>query len=377
TIRFDDGTTWNLNTIKTMVQQGTSGADSLYAYAPGDSLSGLAGNDNLYGAAGNDLLSGGDGNDNLQGAAGADVLDGGTGSDQLQGQDGNDTLTGGEGNDYLYGGNGNDVLDGGAGNDYLTGDAGSDTYLFGRGDGQDTISNYDVSAGRTDTLQLKAGVAASDVQLTRSGTDLVVKIAGTTDQVTVSSFFYNNAAGGYALNAIRFDDGTSWDLNTINTKVSGGGSGSAAAATVSDSVLAADIDLLFARTASAQSATDHSMAHILGGVLAGQETPLNGGMAIKQPVEDDLSHTPIHTLSLAADLTSPTWASSNTLAEQYLNTRHANHLSVDLAQHGQWHGVPYATPVGLVEGALPTVNSGTSIQDSDLSRLHERAARTG
>jgi Ca2+-binding RTX toxin-like protein len=75
-IRFDDGTSWDLNTIKTQVPQGTSGADNLYAYAPGDTLHGLAGNDTLYGAAGADQLSGDDGNDSLLGAAGNDSLDG-------------------------------------------------------------------------------------------------------------------------------------------------------------------------------------------------------------------------------------------------------------------------------------------------------------
>src|SRR5206468_11255111 len=63
--------------------------------------------------------------------------------------------------------------------------------------------------------------AVSDVQLTRSGSDLIEKIAGTTDQVTVSSFFYNDGdVTSYALNAIRFSDGTSWDLNTIPVCVS-------------------------------------------------------------------------------------------------------------------------------------------------------------
>lgn len=48
-------------------------------------------------------------------------------------------IAGGAGNDTLRGGVGNDILDGGAGNDTLYGDWGNDTYLFGRGDGRDTI----------------------------------------------------------------------------------------------------------------------------------------------------------------------------------------------------------------------------------------------
>jgi len=230
-IRFSDGTSWSVATVKNMVLQASASNDTLIGYATADTLSGLAGDDVIYGHDGDDTLDGGDGADTLNGENGNDVLLGGEGADALYGGVGADTLIGGAGNDSLYGdgqygGNGGaDVLDGGAGNDQLVGGFGSDTYLFGRGDGQDTISNYadawnggaDPTVDKQDVLQFKAGVLASDVTLTRSGDNLVVKINGTTDQIAVSNYFLGDGVStqGYAVNQIRFDDGTSWGIADV------------------------------------------------------------------------------------------------------------------------------------------------------------------
>jgi Ca2+-binding RTX toxin-like protein len=172
-----------------------------------------------------------------------DTLDGGAGADVLYGNHGSDILLGGEGNDQLYAagyyGGGDvgavDLLDGGAGNDHLGGGRGSQTYLFGRGDGQDTINNdvdswnggSDATVGKQDVLQFKAGVAANEVTLNRSGNDLIVKINGGTDQVMVQNFFVNDGLDprGWALDAIRFDDGTNWTLADIKAKVLQGTAG--------------------------------------------------------------------------------------------------------------------------------------------------------
>ncbi|MFC4314217.1 calcium-binding protein, partial [Steroidobacter flavus] len=244
-IRFADGTIWDVPTIKTMVLQPTSGDDIILGYASNDILNGAAGNDTLKGAAGNDTLDGDVGNDTLQGEDGNDALSGGDGIDTLEGNVGNDHLIGGAGNDYLYGEEaeggihpsriGNDILDGGAGNDVLVGGFGSDTYLFGRGDGQDTLynegdrygSNIDPTANRLDVLQFKDGVVASDVSVARSGNDLIVRINGTTDQVTLVGYFIGDGlhAEGYAVNQIRFADGTIWDVAYITQRVRQGTEG--------------------------------------------------------------------------------------------------------------------------------------------------------
>lgn len=71
----------------------------------------------------------------------------------IKGEDGNDTIDGGDGNDTLYGGAGDDILRGGAGQDHLYGNEGNDTYLFGLGDGNTSISNYDNGDNRYDVLR--------------------------------------------------------------------------------------------------------------------------------------------------------------------------------------------------------------------------------
>ena len=55
---------------------------------------------------------------------------------------------------------------------------GDDTYLFGRGDGQDTVIDGDSTAGNSDTLRFKEWVAPTDVKLIRSGEDLVLACKG-------------------------------------------------------------------------------------------------------------------------------------------------------------------------------------------------------
>ncbi|AQZ99276.1 hypothetical protein B5M06_14460 [Comamonas kerstersii] len=44
---------------------------------------------------------------------------------------------------------------------------GDDTYLFGRSDGQDTVIDGDTTAGNSDTLRFKEGVALADVRKSR------------------------------------------------------------------------------------------------------------------------------------------------------------------------------------------------------------------
>lgn len=171
--------------------------------------------DSLSTGSGSDFVFGKEGNDTLRGNQGNDYLDGGVGNDYLYGGDGADILLGGEGVDRLYGGAGNDILDGGAGNDYLDGGEGSDTYLFGIGSGNDTISSYDRSVGRFDIVLLSEGLGKEDVQLSRQGNDLMIKLKGHGDTLRVSYFFNQDAAGGYQIDQIQFAGGQSWSLEEI------------------------------------------------------------------------------------------------------------------------------------------------------------------
>ena len=235
TVEFADGTTWDVETIKTKVLEGTEGADSIVGYASDDTIDGLGGNDTLSGRDGNDTLSGGAGddrvygengndtvsgnigNDYLSGGAGDDTLNGDAGRDRLYGGAGNDTLDGGTGSDTLYGEYGNDTLRGGVGGeDYLDGGRGSDTYLFGSGDGDTRIYNYDRDSDSQDVLRFLKGINPGDVQAKRSSNDLQLTIKSTGEVITVQYFFYGN---NYELNTVEFADGTTWDVETIKTKV--------------------------------------------------------------------------------------------------------------------------------------------------------------
>ena len=198
---------------------GGDGSDKLYGGADSDRLNGGAGNDVLEGGYGNDTLDGGTEDDVLYGEDGADVLLGGEGNDRLSGGDGNDTLDGGEGNDSLYGGNGNDILDGGAGNDTLSGGYGNDTYLFGRGSGKDVVSSYDSTASKLDVVQLGEGITAEDLTVTRENSDLLLRIKDTSDTLTISGYFYDDATYGYQVEQIRFADDSAWDIPAIKAMV--------------------------------------------------------------------------------------------------------------------------------------------------------------
>ena len=149
-------------------------------------LNGLDGNDTLDGGAGNDILLGGLGADKLIGGVGdqdaasyqdatlaviVNLALGGTGGEAagdtysgieyVYGSAFNDQITGDGAINRLTGGAGQDILDGAAGNDYILGDAGNDTligglgadvFVFEKGFGNDTISDFWTGVGRTDRV---------------------------------------------------------------------------------------------------------------------------------------------------------------------------------------------------------------------------------
>jgi Ca2+-binding RTX toxin-like protein len=130
------------------------------------------------------------------------------------------SLDGGLGDDNLMGSTGDDILYGDAGNDTLNGHDGVDTYLFGRGDGQDTIMPFYAYGGPAafrDKLQFASGISASDIVLTRESGDLLLTIAGSTDSVRIIG--YSNAAPSDITGRIVFADGSYWDAATIERKL--------------------------------------------------------------------------------------------------------------------------------------------------------------
>ncbi|MFM2275239.1 MAG: hypothetical protein RL211_1111, partial [Pseudomonadota bacterium] len=215
-IVFANGIIWDVATIKARVLDATAEADNFLGYATADAFGGADGNDTLNGAAGNDLLSG-DGGD-----------------DVLFGDVGNDTLRGGNGTDQLLGGDGADVLQGDAGNDALNGGEGDDTYIFGLGDGQDVIreDSYLPLGGGNDTLRIRAGVSAVDVKISRSGNDILVAMPSrlengvtVTDTVRLQGALDNDGDIAQKIEQVVFEDGTTWTLAELKTKLLTGGAG--------------------------------------------------------------------------------------------------------------------------------------------------------
>ncbi|HEX8224132.1 MAG TPA: tandem-95 repeat protein, partial [Allosphingosinicella sp.] len=106
-------------------------------------------------------------------------------------------LYGGLGNDWIEAGRGNDVLTGGKGNDRLEGQAGADTYFFQRGDGQDTIIDFDdTSSTAIDRIRFAAGILPTDIRVISVGpADLVIGLVGSDDRLIIRNMFTQGASG--------------------------------------------------------------------------------------------------------------------------------------------------------------------------------------
>jgi Ca2+-binding RTX toxin-like protein len=180
---FDDGTVWSHDdALRTTVAATTEGDDLIQGSSAGDRIIGQAGNDTLIGHRGDDIIDGVAGNDLLIGSTGWNsIFENGTHRPER-----NTTPT--------ISANGND------------------TYLFGRGDGQDTVIDGDYTVGNTDTLRFKEGVTPADIRLIRNGNDLVLAIRGTADQVTLKHYFEEHwgTYRPWLIERVAFADGTQW-----------------------------------------------------------------------------------------------------------------------------------------------------------------------
>lgn len=85
------------------------------------------------------------------------------GSETIRGySDANNTIVGNGGNDELYVDRGDDILIGGKGDDILSGGVGDDTFIFNKGDGNDTImDDYTKYSNDKDSDTLKFGEGIS------------------------------------------------------------------------------------------------------------------------------------------------------------------------------------------------------------------------
>jgi VCBS repeat-containing protein len=179
---FEDGTAWSHDdALRATVAPATENDDTIHGSGAGDRIAGLAGDDILIGHGGDDVIDGGAGNDLLIGSSGWGwIVDNGQWR-QIRSATPSISANG------------------------------HDTYLFGRGDGQDTVIDGDWTPGNTDTLRFKEGVAREDVRFIRDGEDLVLAIRGTDDRVTLKHYFqesWNGANGPWLIERIAFHDGT-------------------------------------------------------------------------------------------------------------------------------------------------------------------------
>lgn len=219
-----------------------AGHNSVTGGRGNDFFTGGAGNDSLVGRGGNDILFGdaplaGYGSSVTPDAAGNDTLDGGDGNDLLYGGNGNDTLIGGAGTDQLLGGDGsdtlmdssveNDTFDGGKGDDFIQAGiyrgtvfggngTGSDTFLYRLGDGNDIISDSSASLTEVDRLVL-SDINSDEVELSYSGTSLVVRILETNETITSEDFLYLNGTTGSGVDQIEFADGVIWNRSQMRS----------------------------------------------------------------------------------------------------------------------------------------------------------------
>ncbi len=91
---------------------------------------------------------------------------------------------------------------GGTGDDYLNGGTGNDIYIFNLGDGKDAILDYDTANGNRDTILFSSGY--NELMFSRSGNNLIISTFGTTDTVTVNSWYQG---ANYQIEEIKSSDG--------------------------------------------------------------------------------------------------------------------------------------------------------------------------
>ena len=260
--------------------EGSQVEDVLYGRDGNDVLHGNQGNDVLQGEEGDDELDGGAGNDRLYGSAGRNILRGGAGNDVLDSAGVGDQLFGGTGDDtyHLWSasqiideevnagtdtiylaptasltfqapdnienveipedfyldptvqvnmvGNalGNQLsgasrLDGRGGSDTLIG-IGDNTFVFGRGYGYDTVQTGTQLYAHTglDKIEFLSDIAPADLVFENHANDLVVRVNGTTDQLTVASYFVSPSG---IVDQFVFTDGTMWSSNDIESRTHG------------------------------------------------------------------------------------------------------------------------------------------------------------
>ena len=247
---------------------GTISADTLGGTTGNDFIYGEENNDAIVGNGGSDFILGNSGSDNITVSTGNNYIDGGndgdtitvgfvagypatwgSGNDTILGKAGNDSISsyygvdsidGGVGNDTIYtyytaagtivkGGDGNDSItskysganyEGGKGNDFFYNEQSvNNTYIFNKGDGQDTITDTAYGAdGYTDILQFGTGISKDNILFTKEADNMVIKFVGSADTITITNWFTSEAN---KIESFQFSDGSTVAKNQILFSVLG------------------------------------------------------------------------------------------------------------------------------------------------------------
>ena len=145
----------------------------------------------------------------------------------IEGTSNSEYLNGTSASDIINAYAGDDTINGGAGNDTINGGVGNNTYIFNLGDGADLIKSYydstpylGSSTGKLNTIAFGSGIIPTNLDVYRSGDNLVLSIIGTTDSISVEDFFSNNNhLNTYnPVQQVTFSDGTVWNLETLDDK---------------------------------------------------------------------------------------------------------------------------------------------------------------
>ena len=108
----------------------------------------------------------------------------------------------------------NETFYGGAGNDTIYGGDGNDTYIFGRGDGIDTI----VDNSGSNILSFEENISIEDLMMTRNENNLEVSISDTTDKIILNDYFINSSYQNFTA---EFADGSSLSQNDFSSIING------------------------------------------------------------------------------------------------------------------------------------------------------------
>ena len=123
------------------------------------------------------------------------------------------------GADYLFVVTEGAPVDALGGDDRIVGNELNQAYVFGAGSGRDHVQDR----GGDDMILFKAGLTASDLILQKAGQDLVVRLKGQSDSLTILKYFAWDADG--RIETFQFSNGTTLDAAGIADMLKAGTAG--------------------------------------------------------------------------------------------------------------------------------------------------------